>query len=144
MTPEDMAQLHANCFAAPPPWSADAFRATLGGAGVFLLTEPGGFLIGQAVAGEAEVLTLAVDPGLRRRGIGASLVARFLFEAGIRGAHRQFLEVAVGNHAAEALYARAGFRVAGVRRGYFRMPDGGALDAAMMVRDGVAPALPEN
>jgi ribosomal-protein-alanine N-acetyltransferase len=139
-----MAGLHALCFTAPPPWSADAFRATLEAAGVFLLTEPGGFLIGRAVAGEAELLTLAVDPPMRRRGIGFSLVARFLTEAALRGATRQFLEVAADNHAARALYDGFGFRVAGLRRGYYRPPGGGTADAVMMVRDSAPPPVPKN
>ncbi len=144
MTTAELARLHAACFTAPPPWSEAAFHQTLAGAGVFLLTEPGGFLVGRAVAGEAELLTLAVDPAMRRQGIGFSLVSRFLTEAGQRGAARQFLEVAAENHPARALYERAGFRVAGVRRGYYRNPGGGTSDAVTMAREGVEHALPKN
>jgi ribosomal-protein-alanine N-acetyltransferase len=85
--------------------------------------------------GEAELLTLAVDPPRQGRGTGGRLVARFLAEAGRRGAARAFLEVAEDNAAARALYARAGFAVAGRRPGYYRHPDGRRIDALVMGRD---------
>ncbi|MFN0113838.1 MAG: GNAT family N-acetyltransferase [Paracoccaceae bacterium] len=144
MTPAGLARLHALCFTAPPPWSEAAFREALAAPGTFLLTAPEGFLIGRAAAGEAELLTLAVAPGARRQGIGRALVARFAGEAEGRGAERLFLEVAADNFAARALYAGAGFRDAGFRRGYYRRPSGAALDAVLMVREGLAAPLPGN
>lgn len=96
---------------------------------------PTGFLLGRIVADEAEVLTLAVDPASRRRGIGARLVAAFLAEAAARGAGRAFLEVAADNAAARALYAAAGFAEVARRRGYYRDPAGGAVDALVLARD---------
>lgn len=133
MTPAALAQLHADGFLVPRPWSAAEIAALLAGPGVFLLTEgTGGFLMGRALAGEAELLTLAVAPAARRRGIGARLVAGFLAEARARGAESAFLEVASGNAAARALYAAAGFVQTGRRRGYYRGPDGRAEDALIL------------
>jgi ribosomal-protein-alanine N-acetyltransferase len=93
---------------------------------------PAGFALYRAVADEAELLTLAVAPERRRRGLGAGLLAAC--EAGARaaGATRMFLEVAAGNAAARALYDRAGFRQCGRRPGYYRRPDGGRDDAVVM------------
>lgn len=135
MTPDDLARLHATCFTLPRPWSAAEFAALLGGPGVFLLTAPGGFLLGRALAGEAELLTLAVDPTARRQGLGAGLVAEFLGESTRRGAGRAFLEVAEGNGAAVSLYLRAGFTQVGRRRGYFAAPGHRPHDALVMARD---------
>jgi len=134
MTPAAMAALHAACFTSPRPWSEAEILALLADPLVFCLTEPAGFLMGRAVAGEAELLTLAVDPAQRRAGIGRRLVAGFLDEAARRGAESCFLEVAAGNTAARALYAAAGFTEAGIRRGYYRHPSGMAEDALIMVR----------
>lgn len=98
-----------------------------------------GFLIGRAAAGEAELLTLAVEPALQGRGIGGRLVAEFLAGAAARGAGRAFLEVAAGNAAARAVYARAGFVEVGRRRGYYGLSGGGRQDALVMARDLAAP-----
>ncbi|MFM2355156.1 MAG: hypothetical protein RLZZ528_892 [Pseudomonadota bacterium] len=132
MTPGALARLHAACFTVPRPWDAGEFAALLSAPGVFLLTQGDGFLLGRAVAGEAEILTLAVAPQARRQGSGRALVADFLSEARARGADSAFLEVAADNLAAIALYLGAGFRQADRRRGYFTAPGRPALDALVL------------
>lgn len=134
MTPElaALAALHARCFETPRPWSAEEIAATLAAPGAFLLTEDAGFLIGRAIAGEAELLTLAVDPGRRRAGTGRRLLARFLEETRARGAGTAFLEVASDNAGAIALYLEGGFEPAGRRRGYYARPGAAPLDAVVM------------
>jgi [ribosomal protein S18]-alanine N-acetyltransferase len=135
VTPEALAALHARAFRTPPPWSAADFAGFLADPLAFLLVEgDAGFLLGRAVAGEAELLTLAVAPDARRRGLGRKLVARFLYQARLRGADRAFLEVAASNRAAIALYESAGFAVAGMRRGYYADPDGSCIDALVLAR----------
>lgn len=130
-----MARLHAASFTTPRPWSADEISALLASPGAFLLTEPDGFLIGRAIAGEAELLTVAVDPDARRRGTGAWLVQAFLDQARRRGADTAFLEVAADNTAATALYRDAGFAEAGRRPGYYAQASGEPLDALILRRD---------
>ena len=66
MTPKALAQLHAACFTTPRPWAADEFAALLATPGILLLTADDGFLLGRVAAGEAELLTLAIDPALHR------------------------------------------------------------------------------
>jgi ribosomal-protein-alanine N-acetyltransferase len=136
VTPETLAALHARCFRSPPPWNAADFAELLGDPLSFLLVEgDAGFLLGRAVAGEAEILTLAVAPEARRLGLGRKLVARFLYQAQVRGAGRAFLEVKADNAAAIALYESSGFAWAGVRRGYYRGRDGSTADALVLARD---------
>ena len=118
----------------PRPWSEAEIAAVLDSALCFVLTAPLGFLIGRAVAGEAELLTIAVDPAARRQGIAAGLVAGFLAEARARRAGVAFLEVAADNAAARGLYAAAGFTDSGVRRGYYHTAAGRAVDAVLMAR----------
>lgn len=126
-----MARLHGLCFTLPPPWSAQELEATAEGRFTFTLERPGGFLMAQVVAGEAELLTLAVDPSARRQGIGRALVGAFLAEARARGADQAVLEVAEGNAAAQALYTAFGFAETGRRRGYYRA-EGRQEDAILM------------
>ena len=128
MTPGLLAALHRRCFTLPRPWSATEFAALLDSPHVFLLARPQGFVLGRAAADEAELLTLAVSPDARRRGIARGLVAEFAATSRARGATRAFLEVAADNGPARALYAAAGWRQAGLRRRYYG-PD---LDAIVM------------
>lgn len=135
MTPAALAALHARCFTSPPPWGETAFAAFMQDPLVFLLTEgDAAFLLGRAVAGEAELLTLAVAPESRRLGLGRKLVARFLYQARLRGAETAFLEVAADNAGAQALYAASGFAESGRRRDYYARPDGGRIAAVLMQR----------
>ena len=97
-----------------------------------MLEDPDGFILLRAVADEAEILTLAVRPAARRRGLGARLVQEGVVAAAARGATRLFLEAAQDNIAALALYARAGFAEAGRRPGYYARPDGGRQDALLL------------
>jgi len=128
-----LAALHAQAF--EPPWSEAEFAALLSGPGVEAVIEPGlGFILVRTVADEAEILTLAVAPGARRRGLGRRLVEAAAELAAARGAASLFLEVAADNAAALALYAAAGFVSAGRRPGYYRRAEGPAADALILVR----------
>lgn len=137
-----LAAIHAASFGNPRPWTEEELRALAGGPGVFLLTRDDAFLMGRAVAGEAELLTLAVLPGARRRGHGTALLAGFLAESVRRGAATAFLEVAADNTAALSLYARHGFTEVGRRRGYYRDAPGAAVDA-LVLRRALAPETQE-
>lgn len=114
-----MAALHAACFTTPRPWSALEITAILDTEHTFLLSAPHAFLIGRAVAGEAELLTLAVSPDARRHGTARHLVTQFLTESRAKNATDAFLEVAANNAPAIALYAATGFRQSGRRRAYY-------------------------
>jgi [ribosomal protein S18]-alanine N-acetyltransferase len=61
-------------------------------------------------------------------------VARFLYQARLRGAESAFLEVSAENAPAIALYESAGFAKAGLRRGYYQTPEGQRIDALVLVR----------
>lgn len=93
-----------------------------------------GFSLCRTVAGEAELLLLAVVPDHRRRGIGRSLLGQFIERARSAGVSRVHLEVRDGNPAIE-MYQRAGFRPAGRRPKYYRGQDGRQFDALTFARD---------
>lgn len=134
-----MAALHARCFTRPPPWSVAAFTGLLTGPSVFALTRTGAFLIGRAAAGEAELLTLAVAPEARRRGLARALLHGFETAAARRGADAAFLEVAADNAPAIALYHGAGWREVGRRPGYCTAPGECPVDALIFRRALAAP-----
>lgn len=122
-----LAELHARSF--DPAWGAAEIASLLASPGSFGIIarrgdEPVGFLLGRAVAGEAEILSLGVLPPVRRQGAGRLLVEAALARAVAEGAGRLFLEVAEDNGPARALYAAAGFRLVGRRAGYYRRADG--------------------
>lgn len=119
-----MALLHGLAFPPREHWGVDAIALQLGLPGAFGWIDPaGGMALARVVADEAEVLTLAVDPAARRRGIGRALLTQILTTARTQGAATLFLEVASGNAPALALYADAGFTEIGRRRAYY--PGGG-------------------
>ena len=96
---------------------------------------PVGFALGRVVAGEAELLLLAVKRAMRRSGIGELLLNRFVEVATSRGSSRLHLEVREGNHAVN-LYKRAGFTEVGRRRNYYSGRDGQIYDALTLARPG--------
>lgn len=135
-----LAALHAGCF--DKAWDAAAFATFLADpASLCLLATddgapPMGFVLARQAADEAEILTLAVAPEHRRRGVGRALMGAAQDALAERGVRRLFLEVGAGNEAATTLYVGLGFTIAGRRAGYYRQPGqeaGG--DALLMARD---------
>ena len=78
-----------------------------------------GVACGWLVADELHITAVAVDPDRRRSGHGGLLLQALLQRARQHGAVHATLEVASDNVAALALYAKAGFRTAGTRSGYY-------------------------
>ncbi len=91
-----------------------------------------GFSLYRTVAGDSELLLLAVDPGAQGEGVGRQLLDHFISDAKANGAERIHLEVRDGN-AATRLYEAAGFTEANRRRNYYRGISGGQFDALTFV-----------
>jgi [ribosomal protein S18]-alanine N-acetyltransferase len=116
-----LAAIHAAAFSPGEQWGEDAMALQLGLPGAFGWIAPrGGLALARVAADEAEVLTLAVLPAVRRQGVGRALLARVMTEAGRRGARSLFLEVAETNRAARQLYTQSGFAEVGRRPRYYR------------------------
>jgi ribosomal-protein-alanine N-acetyltransferase len=81
-----------------------------------------GYVVARETAGELHINNFAVRSAYRRRGIGAALLGRVLQEARLHKAHTAFLEVRSGNHAAQALYEKSGFRAIARRAHYYSDP----------------------
>jgi ribosomal-protein-alanine N-acetyltransferase len=134
---EAMASAHAQAF--DKSWTAEDFEDLLDGDGVFGLVaaaeDPMGVILCRVAAGEMEVLTIAVPPWARRRGVGRALMQAALTLARQAGASACFLEVDVANDAAIALYERLGFRRSGLRKAYYDRGPAGYADALVMRLD---------
>ena len=134
-----LAALHRAAFEAQPGdeiWDAETLAELLAIPGALaLIVEAGGaplgFVLGRIAAEEAEILTLALRPEARRRGLGRALVDALVARTTVLGARKVFLEVAEDNKAARDLYAAAGFQQVGRRPGYYQRPSR-PVDAVIM------------
>jgi ribosomal-protein-alanine N-acetyltransferase len=116
------------------PWSAASFRSLLSAeTSRFRVATHDGVVVGYAIAtrvgDEAELANLAVDPSVRRAGIGARLLDDLLASTDGEPAATVYLEVRASNEPAQALYRSRGFEAVGRRRGYYSRP---AEDAVVM------------
>ena len=126
-----LAEIHAAAFPPRERWGADAMALQLALPGMIALLDPrGAMVMARIAADEAEILTLAVAPEARRQGLARALLAEAARHAAAAGASALFLEVALRNTAARALYAGAGFAEVGRRRRYYADGD----DALVMRR----------
>ena len=135
---EAMAAVHAEAF--PASWREDEFEDLLEGQGIygFLATGKGsplGVILCRVAAGEMEVLTIGVARDARRRGVARALLAAAVPPARALEAVEAFLEVAVDNEAAIALYEGLGFRRSGLRKAYYNRGAEGFMDALVMRLD---------
>jgi len=73
-----------------------------------------------AVGDEANLLSMAVVPEARRRGLGQQLMEFLEDRLAALTCYEVQLEVRVGNAAARTLYESCGYLEVGLRRGYYR------------------------
>jgi ribosomal-protein-alanine N-acetyltransferase len=95
-------------------------------------SQPCGFSLYRTIAGDSELLLLAVSPHAQKQGIGRLLLTQFIDDSKKNGADRIHLEVRDGNTAIE-LYRSVGFVPVGRRRKYYRGRDGESRDALTFV-----------
>lgn len=125
---ERLAAIHAACFPGAP-WSAaelavllreeTVFGLVLRRANLYGTRSPVAFVLARLVVDEAEILTIAVDPRHRRRGLARVLMGHVFRRLYHDRAASLFLEVDAGNEAALALYRRLRFAKVGERKGYY-------------------------
>lgn len=78
-----------------------------------------GFVLFRNILEEAEIITLAVHPNHRNRGIGTHLISAVLEDCAQKGVHKIFLEVAMGNSHALKIYEKKGFKMISTREKYY-------------------------
>jgi ribosomal-protein-alanine N-acetyltransferase len=100
--------------------------------------KPVAFGLALQAGSDAELLSIATFPDLRRAGRGRQIFRALDAQAHTRGLERWILEVARNNVAARTLYQSQGFMEIGVRKAYYDTHSG-RIDAIMMSR-AVGPA----
>ncbi|HKJ63125.1 MAG TPA: ribosomal protein S18-alanine N-acetyltransferase [Hyphomicrobiales bacterium] len=119
----DAAVLHAKCFARG--WPVADFRRYAEDMGCYGLMArldkraAAGFVIARTGGDEGEILTIATDPALRRKGIARALLSSTLEKLTGAEVTTFFLEVGVTNEAAITLYKSLGFEPVGKRVDYY-------------------------
>ena len=94
-----------------------------------------GFIMSRMVRGEAEVLSVAVAPAWRGRGVGRRLLEVHMRQLANLGIRAMFLEVGEDNAPARKLYRGMGFGEVGRREGYYADGPGPASAALVLRRD---------
>lgn len=130
-----LAELHGESF--ETRWSETEFNEMLAVPGTQAIlvssqNNPMGFVLFRKAIDEAEILTICTRPAFRRKGHGKLLMQHFESVLKTDGVKSLFIEVAVSNHAALALYASSGFEKAGVRKNYYERGDRAREDALIM------------
>ena len=109
----------------PRPWSTSLFLSEMAQrtTRTYLVAKHEGEVVGYAgmmfLPQEAHVTNIAVDPDWHGHRIGSQLLLKVITEALARGSDRISLEVRVSNAVAQDMYAKFGFSVVGVRKGYY-------------------------
>lgn len=136
---EDLAQVAAiDAVSMPSPWSKELFEAELGRSMArYFTAEDGagrvqGYLGYWEAPGEAHLITAAVNPTDRRKGVARALFDHALGLAAKTGAGLATLEVRSGNEAAQKLYESLGFRMVAIRKKYYA---DNLEDAFVMLKD---------
>ena len=130
--PEDapaIAALESQCFA--DPWSEDSVLSALSAGTVFFGCKKGGELIGycgvRCVAGQGDLMNVAVAPSFRRQGIARRLMSCCVALALKESLSFLTLEVRAGNREAIRLYESFGFKKEGTRKDFYAHPQEDAL-----------------
>lgn len=131
----DMARLHAAGFYRG--WPREDFSAYLAeGAPAYVACDAkrrvAGFALLRETGDEAELITIAIDPKWRGKGVGSAVLGAALADLRTTPARRLLLEVAEDNPAALALYRRHGFREIARRNAYYARAQGAAATAIVM------------
>ena len=136
---DTVAKLHAHGFYRG--WPREDFAAYIAGESTPLYVacdakrRIAGFAMLRHLGDEAELITIAVDPKWRKKGVGQALLRALFDDLLMSPAKRLLLEVAADNQAALRLYTKLGFQKISERQGYYARPDGQPATAIVMARD---------
>ena len=94
-----------------------------------------GFAMLRLLGDDVELMTIAVAPKFRSKGVGAALMQACFQDLLMTASKRMILEVAADNPAAIRLYEKLGFKQISERKGYYARPDGQPATALVMARN---------
>lgn len=121
----------------PNPWSRSAFLYEIESDVSYpWVIEMEGKIVGYSVhwliLDEAHLSNIAIDPSLRRKGLGRFILEKVIESAKKMGAKFLTLEVRVSNASAISLYTKMNFKVVGIRKNYYSNP---VEDAFIMMKE---------
>ncbi len=146
MTLEDVPRVHEiDVLSFSLPWPERSYRFEVSqnpNASCWVAEAPApagvvGMIVNWIILDEIHIATIAVHPAYRRLGIARRLLAHGLLAGYERGGRLAYLEVRVSNTAAQAMYARFGFTVDGLRPRYYQ---DNFEDALLMTLNPIDPA----
>jgi len=122
--------IETECFS--DPWSEQSIISQLPDANhVFLVALDGEAVIGYVgmmnVLDEGYISNVAVTSAYRRQKIADALIAELMKRAEMLDLSFVTLEVRESNEPAKLLYAKHGFEIVGVRKGYYSKPKENAI-----------------
>ena len=122
------------------PWSVGQFKEEVANNGItrhyLVACDSQHQIIGWAGAmcaqegADTDILTIAVDPDYRLRGIARHMLTSLIDWAYTKNSPTIFLEVEKNNQPAQALYISEGFEIISIRPDYY----GAGLDALVMTK----------
>jgi ribosomal-protein-alanine N-acetyltransferase len=140
MIPEDLDEvLTIEASASPTPWSKNMFIEEIQNptSGCFVMkTEIGSkqpvisFICFRNIAGESELINIAVHPHYRRLGAGRKLMEFYIEFSSRRGSRAFYLEVNSSNRSAIRLYQSFSYQSFGVRKKFYQEK----FDALLMLK----------
>ncbi len=132
---EAIARLEADTFS--DAWTVKGITETFrGNQSMITVAEEDGCVIGYCilyyVLDEGEIARIAVEKGMRRKGVGDRLLAAAISDGEKMGLTHLFLEVRESNESARRFYEKHGFLKDGIRKGFYENP---REEAVLMSRE---------
>lgn len=127
----------------PHPWHETTFRGEMQHRPISFplvivhspLNRVIGYVIFWVIGEDVQINNIAVHPDFQRMGIGEHVLRQVIDQVKFRGARLITLEVRPSNTAALALYGKLGFRLLGIRKGYYTLPPEDALVLGLHLGD---------
>ena len=136
MEPRDLRSvLEIETLSFPHPWHESTFRGEMQHRPISFplvvvhttLHRVIGYVIFWVIGEDVQINNIAVHPDFREMGIGAHVLQYVIGQVRLRGARLITLEVRPSNAAALGLYKKLGFKLLGIRKGYYTLPSEDAL-----------------
>ena len=125
---QKLSELHQKCFP-NEPLSADDFR-DLKNSGCEIIMSENGFIVYRITNDEAEIITVGVNPEMRRNGIASAMIGIIEKTLKNQGIKKTFSKISSTNEPAKKLYENLGYKKVGLRPKYY---DG--VDAILMAKE---------
>lgn len=112
----------------PFPWTEGNFKDCLDKGYYSLALEDKNKFIGFAIMAistdESHLLNIGINKNERGMGYGEKLLRKMIIAAEVMGSRKIILEVRLSNKTAYQLYKKLGFEEIGIRKKYYRLPEG--------------------